>query len=420
MNDRMGDFVAVLAHERPRPHTPRLVDGVDERLLEDIRNAPDDEGPRLVWADAVGGERGELVVIQLDLERGGLSPREVIARKKRQRQLLAQHGAEWSGLEGIARRVSFARGFVDAAEIAAPQFLAQADDIAQAAPLLSSLTATNLRADGPAADPIPLLSRLCADPVTRELRGLELSCETHDQIFGRAPGELAVEILVRSGMLGRLRALGSRDVLRMPGIRALGSPRALHGIERLWLSEVSDADAMHALLAAGLPALRSLDLGTQCPVAPVAHLLPPNLTELFGADDLAALAKTAVAAQLEHVTLERGIAGRELAAFPRLRALAIPHLDKNFHDAPALRELAITGVMHQPQIRTLATVLGGQLELLDLRNNGSALRFVNEIKTNVAGELLVGSASVGRRTRSGLLRVGRTVQRSWWDHVTLG
>jgi uncharacterized protein (TIGR02996 family) len=45
-----------------------------ESLREACAASPEDDEPRLVWADAVGGERGELVVIQCDLARGGLAP----------------------------------------------------------------------------------------------------------------------------------------------------------------------------------------------------------------------------------------------------------------------------------------------------------------------------------------------------------
>ena len=77
---------------------------------------PDDDAPRLVWADRVGGERGELVVIQCDLARGDLSPAEARVRRLRERELLDEHAIEWAGsLAQVARRWSFRRGFVEAA-----------------------------------------------------------------------------------------------------------------------------------------------------------------------------------------------------------------------------------------------------------------------------------------------------------------
>ena len=439
-NVELWEVYGVRVRERrPRPRKPRRVDGVDARLIEDIRNAPADDGPRLVWADAVGGERGELVVIQLDLERGGLSPREVIARRKRQRELLARHGAAWSGLAGIARRASFRRGFVDAAELPAATFVEHADALVEAAPLLSSLTATGLRADGPSSDPIPLLSTLCADPVARELRGLELSFAADDRVDDRAPAELALEQIVGSKLLRQLRALGVQAAVGMHGVRVLANPRSLHEVERLWLRDVNDVDAMHALLTAGgLTSLRSFVVGQHCPLARIAHLIPPTVTELLagnlGHDGLATLAKSPVATTLEHLDVEEGLIDFSLfAAFPRLRSLWIHQaasfppgdeqarsLRRALSSSPlrALRELAITAAMREPPMRVIVDELGPQLELLDLRNTPAALRFVNELKPKVAGELLVGEVPLHRRQRS-LLRVGPMTQLPWWDHVTL-
>src|SRR5688572_26707278 len=85
-------------------------------VLAECAANPDDDAPRLVWADLVGGERGELVVLQCDLARGGLTPGEVAARRKRERALLASHGRSWAGSLAVhSSRWSFRRGFVEAA-----------------------------------------------------------------------------------------------------------------------------------------------------------------------------------------------------------------------------------------------------------------------------------------------------------------
>ncbi|MBA3499354.1 MAG: hypothetical protein H0T65_03220, partial [Deltaproteobacteria bacterium] len=52
-------------------------------ILAECAANPDDDAPRLVWADLVGGERGELVVIQCDLARGGLTAAEARVRRQR-------------------------------------------------------------------------------------------------------------------------------------------------------------------------------------------------------------------------------------------------------------------------------------------------------------------------------------------------
>src|SRR5215203_3937104 len=88
-------------------------------MLAQCEAAPDDDGPRLVWADRVGGERGELVVLQCDLARGGLSGAELAQRRKRERELLDAHGIEWAGaLTQSATRWSFRRGFIESARFA--------------------------------------------------------------------------------------------------------------------------------------------------------------------------------------------------------------------------------------------------------------------------------------------------------------
>jgi uncharacterized protein (TIGR02996 family) len=84
-------------------------------LLAQCAANPDDDAPRLVWADRVGGERGELVVIQCDLARGGLTPAEARIRRQREQELLDRHAVEWAGdLATVATRWSFRRGFVEA------------------------------------------------------------------------------------------------------------------------------------------------------------------------------------------------------------------------------------------------------------------------------------------------------------------
>lgn len=112
---------------------------MDALLAECVAN-PDDDGPRLVWADSVGGERGELVVVQCDLARDRL-PREARdARKRRERELLDRYAIEWAGEAAwIADRWSFRRGFVETATLD----ITKLDDLPKlraAAPLLGTLS----------------------------------------------------------------------------------------------------------------------------------------------------------------------------------------------------------------------------------------------------------------------------------------
>jgi uncharacterized protein (TIGR02996 family) len=86
-------------------------------LVEAIVASPDDDAPRRVYADALlesGEPQGELIHIQCDLARGGMARGDAVARRRRERELLAAHGARWTdGLRGLAQYPIFRRGFVD-------------------------------------------------------------------------------------------------------------------------------------------------------------------------------------------------------------------------------------------------------------------------------------------------------------------
>ena len=148
----------------------------DEALLEACQLAPDDDAPRLVWADAVGGERGELVVIQCDLARGDLAPAEAAARRRRERELLAKHSAAWAGMtelvSGPGSGFRFHRGFVESIKSSARVFAEHGEEILRRAPLLRSL-----RAIGPtvtSGDPLDDVRALLGSLAFRRLRGLHL------------------------------------------------------------------------------------------------------------------------------------------------------------------------------------------------------------------------------------------------------
>jgi uncharacterized protein (TIGR02996 family) len=200
-----------------------------EALLEACWMSPDDDAPRLVWADAVGGERGELVVIQCDLARGDLAPRAAAARRRRERALLRRHGREWSGLDayqprGSASRsefrselrsefrVEFRRGFVEAAELDPRVFVEHGDDIFRRAPLLRSLSTVGLLVTS--GDPLEPLRRLLDTAAFWRLHGLDLRhVGVQTPAFDYDPGfdghgDEALRLLVAAGAIPCLDGLG--------------------------------------------------------------------------------------------------------------------------------------------------------------------------------------------------------------------
>jgi uncharacterized protein (TIGR02996 family) len=99
-------------------------------FLDTIRAAPEDDGPRLVYADWLeerGDPRGEFIRVQCVLEhmsddeptRGELEARE--------QEIFAEHGKEWTNsLPGKFEADHFRRGFLSTIDVDAPGFLESA------------------------------------------------------------------------------------------------------------------------------------------------------------------------------------------------------------------------------------------------------------------------------------------------------
>ena len=127
---------------------------LDDALLADILEHPDDDTPRLVYADWLDDHTGrdawraraEFIRVQCELARlespnrildvgscswgmhtaGDLTEDDARARplRRRERQLLERHGSAWAkeaGVSDLGHR--FRRGFVDSVDFEARQFL---------------------------------------------------------------------------------------------------------------------------------------------------------------------------------------------------------------------------------------------------------------------------------------------------------
>lgn len=86
----------------------------------------EDESKRLVEADALmakGDLRGELIIVQCELARGGFSRERGIALRKREAELLTPaRAAEWANLKLYASSWTFRRGYVDEATFDVQKF----------------------------------------------------------------------------------------------------------------------------------------------------------------------------------------------------------------------------------------------------------------------------------------------------------
>ena len=264
----------------------------DEELLAECAANPDDDAPRLVWADRVGGERGELVVIQCDLARGGLTVAESRARRVREYEMLDEHAVAWAG--GLpAKRWNFRRGFIEAARFAALPAL-------DAWPLLRSVTIDNwppdkhgdldrLRALGvlqlprrlPVVpelrallvheldSPLQILDLVSAAPIeTLRLRMHRLQRFAIETILGACPRLVALELSslavrdddgVDVAAAHPLRAL-QLGLSRIRTISHLVGSRAAATIEHFGFDLHGDPVDLADILS-GMPRVRTLDIG---------------------------------------------------------------------------------------------------------------------------------------------------------------
>ena len=320
-------------------------------LIAQIQAAPDDDAPRLAWANAVGGERGELVIVQCRLASGVVTNRDEWRRlRSRERELLFAHGVAWSGLAGeYPSSCMFRRGFVETAGIIC-SYDSRLDRILARLPLARSVS--NWLGDPDEYD----LAKLAANPRSRALAALSVG------------GDRAIQHLVDRGLA--LRALSLYKCSRA-GTRLLADSGLLATVERLDLTAVEDG----AHVVAAAPRLRSLAIGGALDA--YASAIPPTVVELVCSDGLESVAKLAIAPTLERLlvsTQEFTWDFEPLISFEALRSLDLalarpgpsyrPIAVKGQRVLPALRELSLGWRFDEPSVEAAARAFGRQLDTL--------------------------------------------------------
>jgi uncharacterized protein (TIGR02996 family) len=112
----------------------------DESFLRAIVEDPDDDTPRLVYADWLDehgdAARAEFIREQIELARGPAAARTRDRLAKRERRLLLEHESRWAApLHGLVRRARFVRGFPHRVTLPAEWFLTHAADLFRLAPV---------------------------------------------------------------------------------------------------------------------------------------------------------------------------------------------------------------------------------------------------------------------------------------------
>jgi uncharacterized protein (TIGR02996 family) len=208
----------------------------DEAFRNAVLAAPDDDAPRLVYADWLeerGDPRGEFIRLDLELARRGAddpAPRDLTDRR---RQLLAAHAADWlaklpafSGVQYIeAAGAGFDRGFPTAVETTWGALREVGDALFAAVPV----TRVRIRTpQGRGVDEAGVFDR----PWFRRVRGL--SVIDHSRAVNGVAARLAAS--PNAASLRDLRFDCWSGLDHTLGVRALADSPHLAGLERLALS----------------------------------------------------------------------------------------------------------------------------------------------------------------------------------------
>jgi uncharacterized protein (TIGR02996 family) len=249
----------------------------DDVFLQSIIDSPEDDFPRLVYADWLEdqgrSERAEFIRVQVELaplpehdpRRAGLAYRE--------RELLRSHGEAWAGaVVGLAEDWEYRRGFIEAVTVSARFFVPRAEALFRAAPV------REVRLEGGLDDSDRLASCTCLGRlITLDLSAVwlrdhglgELLSSPHlvrlrklglDRVMTGGP--VLEHLLARSDHLPELVALDlGWNHLRAEDVGALAASPLAGRLRALALGNSNFEDAgVEALVTGGLRELHTLSL----------------------------------------------------------------------------------------------------------------------------------------------------------------
>lgn len=379
----------------------------------------DDDAERLVEADALlakGDLRGELIVIQCELARGGFSRERGISLRKRELDLLLRHENVWAGLDDVAHNWTFRRGFVDEITITAKHFADYEDTIWRLAPRLRWVNLTGLNhtsmipdLQDPAFELDKILPRLEAVFASGRVRYVgvaeaQVTWEAEWQggtYVDRASFSPAIAgwLVRQPQILGRLRGLvlGESD-----SFEELASSDAAAGIEEITLVGRMSAWPKSKLQPrrARLVHFRARmqdDQGLASMRAVLSTPFASRLTDLQASHFSTSFACAPQLRSLELTRcedLEEIVNARELTSLEHLGFQLFDRDTEPFFTAKGLDSLRTlrlgSGVTIAAARRLLRSPLAQRLEEIDLRNSSAALEpHIHELRTLWDGFLLL-------------------------------
>ena len=209
-----------------------------DALLRAVIEAPDEDAPRLVYADWLEEQGGEENIeraefIRLQIERSGLGTEAPKRLARRERALLKKYAIRWAmPLRECIVGWEYRRGFIERVEMEAAGY--PRDRIPFADRLLRVLAATPLRVLAVGGVPVAFKTLLAAAPLIGRLSGLEIEYTC----FGG--GNAATRALLTSPHLSRLEKLSligmeGHGWLNLRTLRAIIASRALSSLRDLTL-----------------------------------------------------------------------------------------------------------------------------------------------------------------------------------------
>jgi uncharacterized protein (TIGR02996 family) len=313
----------------------------DEAFLQDVCEHPDDDAPRLVYADWLDehgqSERAEFIRVECELEHAeeyGPHWRQLSAR---QLALIQAHKKEWvKPFKGWTYSTYFRRGFVETVMVNQKRFTTRAAELFRLAPIrqlnFTRLTTPELRV------PAGTVEALAAVPELRRARGLGFGSQYL--------GDDVLRVFLAAADLRHVTALVlNRCRLTPAGVAALAAAPGLAGLTTLDLSfngsavglvaalvrapafrlealdltynEVTDADAGALAASPHLARLRILSLGH-------SRMSDAGLRALVQSPHLAGLTDLELGQALTGTFTDAGLAAlAQSPCPPRLRSLVL-------------------------------------------------------------------------------------------------
>jgi uncharacterized protein (TIGR02996 family) len=251
----------------------------DQAFLRDIREHPQDDTPRLIYADWLEdhgqSERAEFIRIECTVASGSAVGARRSALQRRANALEMKHRKAWlAPLRAFSNRIDFFRGLPDHMLLLGPTFLKHAEALFRVAPVWYA----RFRLGG---DDRNLVADLAGCPELGELTTIDFESNKlgatrleillgsshlprlkHLFLNNNALGKRGMEALARSPILGQLRSLDlTGNAIGDAGLRALAESPHIARLECLslgWNNNIAPAGAQAFLESPHLGNLKAL------------------------------------------------------------------------------------------------------------------------------------------------------------------